>query len=393
MKLKDNLAKILIPILSILIAFIAGGIIILCLGKNPVEAYGYLFSGAFGSGRKMGQTLVIACPLIFTGLAAAFAYKCGVFNLGGEGQFIMSAVTSIFVSAKLGDAGMGGLLVSLLAGTVAGGIWGAIPGILKITRGLVGFLVGYETGSPWAGVLAGALSGIATNMIYAFCTITLCAEQTVYGMAINIFAPALASFIYRLSFSDTSTLIQGVSMGIMPIPVLSKIPVIFFQQSPLVYGAYLLVAVTAVFLNRTKAGLNFKAVGEFPKAAETLGINVVLQKYIACIICGALAGIGGAYLTICYTSTYSEGIVAGRGFIALSAVIFGRWMPTGVMFACLLFGFCDALQIRLQLLSPSTPYQILQMIPYLCTLFVLAFFGIKKSGPKANGQPYYREER
>ena len=111
MKLKDNLAKILIPILSILIAFIAGGIIILCLGKNPVEAYGYLFSGAFGSGRKMGQTLVIACPLIFTGLAAAFAYKCGVFNLGG-------------------------LLVSLLAGTVAGGIWGAIPGILKITRGL-----------------------------------------------------------------------------------------------------------------------------------------------------------------------------------------------------------------------------------------------------------------
>ena len=254
-----------------------------------------------------------------------------------------------------------------------------LDGIMAIGA-LVGFLVGYETGSPWAGVLAGALSGIATNMIYAFCTITLCAEQTVYGMAINIFAPALASFIYRLSFSDTSTLIQGVSMGIMPIPVLSKIPVIgsiFFQQSPLVYGAYLLVAVTAVFLNRTKAGLNFKAVGE----------------YIACIICGALAGIGGAYLTICYTSTYSEGIVAGRGFIALSAVIFGRWMPTGVMFACLLFGFCDALQIRLQLLSPSTPYQILQMIPYLCTLFVLAFFGIKKSGPKANGQPYYREER
>ena len=130
--------------------------------------------------------------------------------------------------------------------------------------------------------------------------------------------------------------------------------------------------------------LNSVANVGFPlSAAETLGINVVLQKYIACIICGALAGIGGAYLTICYTSTYSEGIVAGRGFIALSAV----------MFACLLFGFCDALQIRLQLLSPSTPYQILQMIPYLCTLFVLAFFGIKKSGPKANGQPYYREER
>ena len=270
-----------------------------------------------------------------------------------------------------------------------------LDGIMSIGA-LVGFLVGYRTGSPWAGILAGGGAGILGNMIYAFCTITLCAEQTVYGMAINIFAPALASFIYRLSFSDTSTLIQGVSMEAFPIPVLSQIPVlgnILFNQSILVYAAYLMVPVTSVFLNKTRAGLNFKAVGEFPKAAETLGIHVVFQKYIACILCGAMAGIGGAYLTICYTSTYSEGIVAGRGFIALSAVIFGRWMPSGVLMACLLFGFCDALQIRLQLISPSTPYQILQMIPYLCTLFVLAFFGIKKSGPKANGQPYYREER
>ncbi len=208
-----------------------------------------------------------------------------------------------------------------------------LDGIMAIGA-LVGFLTGYQTGSPWIGILAGAASGVAANMIYAFCTISLCAEQTVYGMAINIFAPALASFIYRLSFSDTSTLIQGVSMSNLQIPVLSRIPVlgtILFDQSPLVYAAYLLVPLTALFLNRTKAGLNFKAVGEFPKAAETLGINVVLQKYIACVICGAMAGIGGAYLTICYTSTYSEGIVAGRGFIALSAVIFGRWTPSGVL--------------------------------------------------------------
>ncbi|WP_077612585.1 ABC transporter permease [Clostridium sp. Marseille-P2415] len=298
------------------------------------------------------STVRMATPILFAALAETYSERAGLVNIGLDG--IMS--------------------------------FGA----------LAGFLIGFRTGSPMAGIAAGALSGIAINMIYAFCTIKLCAPQIVYGMAINIFAPALASFLYRLSFSDTSTLIQGVSMKAVPLPVLGNIPVIgpvFFNHIPLVYIAYLLVPVTAVFLNRTKAGLNFKAVGEFPKAAETLGINVVLQKYIACIICGALAGIGGAYLTICYTSTYSEGIVAGRGFIALSAVIFGRWMPAGVLLACLLFGFCDALQIRLQLLSPSTPYQILQMIPYLCTLFVLAFFGIKKSGPKANGQPYYREER
>ena len=139
--------------------------------------------------------------------------------------------------------------------------------------------------------------------------------------------------------------------------------------------------------------MNYKAVGEYPKAAESLGINVIRMKYIACIICGGLSGIGGAYLTTCYISTYSDGVVAGRGFIALSAVIFGRWMPGGVLLAALLFGFTDALQIRLQVINSNTPYQLLAMIPYLCTLFVLAFFGIKKAGPAANGKAYFREER
>lgn len=270
-----------------------------------------------------------------------------------------------------------------------------LDGIMSIGA-LIGFLAGYYSGNAWLGILAGALAGILINMIYAFCTIHLCAEQIVYGMAINILAPALASFIYRMVFADTSTLIQGTAMKVLPIPLLSQIPVIgsiLFNHTPIVYLSYLLVPLTAVFLSKTKAGLNYKAVGEFPKAAETLGINVIATKYMACMICGALAGIGGAYLTLCYTSTYSEGIVAGRGFIALSAVIFGRWMPSGVMLACLLFGFCDALQIRLQIISSNAPYQLLQMIPYIFTLLALAFFGIRKNGPKANGQPYYREER
>ena len=270
-----------------------------------------------------------------------------------------------------------------------------LDGIMAIGA-LVGFIVGFFTQNPWLGIFAGVAAGICINMIYAYATISLRAAQTVYGMALNLLAPALASFIYRIVFTDTTTLIKGVSIQTMPIPILSEIPfvgAIFFQHTPLVYFAYILVIVSTIFFNKTQMGLNFKAVGEFPKAAETLGINVILQKYIACIICGALAGLGGAYLTLCYTSTYSEGIVAGRGFIALSAVIFGRWLPGGVMVACLLFGFCDALQIRLQLINPGTPYQLLQMIPYLFTLVALAFFGIKKSGPKANGQPYFREER
>jgi general nucleoside transport system permease protein len=261
---------------------------------------------------------------------------------------------------------------------------------------LVGFLVCYITGNPYLGILAGAAGGVLINMVYAFCTITLGAEQIVYGMAINIFAPALASFIYKIYFGINSTLASATLMSAAPIPLLSKIPVlgnVLFNHTPIVYLAYLLVPITYVFLNKTKAGLNFKAVGEFPKAAESLGINVIRQKYIACIICGALAGIGGAYLTTCYISTYSDGVVSGRGFIALSAVIFGRWMPGGVLMAALLFGFTDALQLRMQVMSPNTPFQLLAMIPYLCTLFVLAFFGIKKAGPKANGKPYFKEER
>ncbi|MFT8351848.1 ABC transporter permease [Clostridium saccharoperbutylacetonicum] len=260
----------------------------------------------------------------------------------------------------------------------------------------IGFLVGYITGNPYIGILAGAIGGILVNMIYAFCVIHLCAEQIVYGMAINIFAPAIAAFIYKIYFGVNSSLIQGPLMDTLPIPLLSGIPIIgkvLFNHSPIVYCTYLMVIITAIFLNKTKAGLNFKAVGEYPRAAESLGINVIRQKYIACILCGALAGIGGAYLTTCYINTYSDGVVSGRGFIALSAVIFGRWMPGGVLLAALLFGFADALQLRMQVASSATPYQLLAMIPYICTLFALAFFGIKKAGPKANGKPYFREER
>ena len=261
---------------------------------------------------------------------------------------------------------------------------------------LVGFLTCYITGDPYLGILAGAIGGVLINMVYAFCTITLGAEQIVYGMAINIFAPAIASFIYKIYFGINSALITNTLMSAVPIPLLSKIPFlgnILFNHTPIVYFAYLLVPITYVFFNKTKAGLNFKAVGEFPKAAESLGINVIAKKYLASIICGALAGIGGAYLTTCYISTYSDGVVSGRGFIALSAVIFGRWMPGGVLLAALLFGFTDALQLRMQVMSSGTPYQLLAMIPYICTLFVLAFFGIKKAGPKANGKPYFKEER
>lgn len=259
----------------------------------------------------------------------------------------------------------------------------------------VGFIAGFATGNPYLGLLAGALAGVSMNMIFAFCTITLAAEQIVYGMALNILAPAVSTFLYRMVFGIQSSLVQGPSLQNIPIPFLSNIPIIgkaLFDQTFVVYFLYIAVIATMVFFNKTKLGLNYKAVGEYPKAAESLGIKVFRLKYIGCIICGALAGIGGAFLTTGYINTCSEGIVSGRGFIALSAVIFGRWMPSGVLIATLLFGFTDALQLRLQILSPSTPYQLISMLPYVFTLVALAVFGIKKAGPKANGKPYFREQ-
>ena len=295
----------------------------------------------------------MATPLIFLALAELYSQRAGLVHIGLEGL------------ASIGS--------------------------------LVGFFVSLITGNPFLGVLAGAAAGILVNMIYAYATITLCAEQIVYGMAINIFAPALASFIYRVYFGAGSELVQvslmetlASRMGITANGFITKL---FLDQTPMVYLAYLLVVFTVIYFNRTKSGLNYKAVGEYPKAAATLGIDVIGIKYTASVICGALAGIGGAYLTTCYTTTYVDGNIAGRGFIALAAVIFGRWNAGGVLIACLFFGFCDALQIRLQVGSYNIPYQFFQMIPYIATVVVLAAIGMKKAGPKSCGKPYRKEER
>lgn len=296
-------------------------------------------------------TIRMAVPLLFIALAELYSERAGMVNIGLEG---IAAIGS-----------------------------------------LAGFLVCYTTGSTWLGILCGALVGIAVNMIYAYATISLCANHTVYGMAINIFAPALASFIYRVYFGTGSDLKQITLMPGIAIPGLKDIPFfgdLLFNQTPMVYIAFALVIFTCIFFGKTRAGLNYKSVGEHPQAAATLGIPVIKIKYLSCVICGALCGIGGAYLTTCYSNTYTQGNIAGRGFIALAAVIFGRWSGSGVLLACLFFGFCDALQIRLQLGSFDLPYQFFQMIPYIATVVVLTVIGAKKSGPKANGQPYRREQ-
>lgn len=297
-------------------------------------------------------TVRMAVPLLLITLAELYSERAGMVNIGLEGLATVGA--------------------------------------------LAGFMMTFLTGSTWLGILGGALAGILVNMVYAYATISLCANHTVYGMAINILAPALASFIYRVYFGTGSSLKQIELMSTVSIPGLKDIPFVgnlLFNQTPMVYLTFAMVIFTSIFFNRSKAGLNYKSVGEHPKAAATLGINVIGIKYLSCVICGALAGIGGAYLTTCYSTTYTEGIVSGRGFIALAAVIFGRWTGGGALVACLFFGLCDALQIRLQVSSFGVPYQFFQMIPYVATVLVLAIVGSKKAGPQANGKPYRKEER
>lgn len=296
----------------------------------------------------VGATLRMMTPLLLVAIGELYSERAGLTNIGLDG--IMSV------------------------GTIAG------------------FIGGCVSGSPWIGLLLGVLSGILINMIYAFCTVTLRAGQIINGMALNILGPALVTYIYRRYFGITDTLVTVDIMENIHIPFLSDIPVVgmLFSATPVTYLAILLTVFTWFFFYKTKPGINFMAVGEYPRAAETMGINVIRTKYIACIICGALAGLGGAFLTTCYMSTFTEGMVTGRGFIALSAVIFGGWTPVGVFLATLLFGFVDALQLRLQVML-NFPYQILAMLPYLCTFAALVFMKNKNAGPKANGKEYSRE--
>lgn len=293
-----------------------------------------------------------AVPILLASLGEVFSERAGLVNIGLEGIMAVGAFTA--------------------------------------------FAVGKVTGNLWIGLLAGMAAGVVVNMIYAFCTVTLCSDQVVTSMAINILAPAVALFGYNLFVGSNPDNATGAQMPSIAIPGLFDIPIIgngLFNQSLLAYLAFLLVPVVWFFFKRFRAGLSFRSVGENPQAAETLGINVVRVKYVACIVCGALAAAGGAFLTICYTPIYTDGIVAGRGFIALATVIFGRWSAVGVMLASLLFGFFDGLNVALQASFQSAPVMFFKMIPYIFTIVALMFFGSKHGGPKANGKPYFRESR
>lgn len=328
MKQRENFTKIIVPVISILVAFIIGGIIILCLGKNPFQAYGYLFSGAFGSSRKIAQTLVIACPLIFTGLTASFSYKCGVFNLGGEGQFIIGAVASIFFITKSGMVGFPGLLISLLAGAAGGALWGAIPGILKVTRGL---------------------------------------NEMIVSIMLNYVAVLFMGYVY------TSLLRDGSVPQTYAVPDSTKIPVIS-KSFPAHWGigiALFLALACYYFLFHTSKGFKLRAVGLNATAAFFNGFPVNRYILFSFIISGGMAGLGGSVELHGKQLRLMSGFGQGYGFDGVAIALIAQLNPVGTAVVAFIFAVLRKGASTLQT-GMQVPTSIVDIIQALVIIFAVA---------------------
>ncbi|MDD7795248.1 ABC transporter permease [Clostridium sp. 'White wine YQ'] len=300
----------------------------------------------------LASTLALAAPLIFAGLGGVFSEKSGVVNIGLEGMMIIGAFFGVYGSHITGSA-----LVGLVFAVIAGGL---------------------------------------IALVHAFLSISLRAEQVISGTAINLFSQALAAFlIFKLFGKGGQT--DGVNGLDYTVPeIIRNIPVVGRFISGLnwfVFLAIIAVVVTHFIMYKTPWGLRIRSVGEHPQAADTLGINVYKTRYICVVISGMLAGLGGAALSLGMTPLYRDGMVAGRGFIALAALIFGNWKPVGTMWACLLFSFANALQLKSQAFGFNLPTEVYAIFPYIITMVALAGFVGKTQAPAADGIPYEKGKR
>ena len=316
-------------------------------------------------GIVLNATLMYTPPLLFAALGSCCSEKCGVVNIGIEGMMTVGAFT--------------------------------------------GAAVGYFVGNPWLAFIAAGLAGMVFALIHAFASITCKADQTISGTAINFLASGIAVYVCRLLFNgNTETK-----------PVQEKLPRIFnslfewcnenldgawceafakngfldnvFNTYASAYIAFLMVIVIWFLFYKTRFGLRLRAVGEHPQAADTLGVNVSLVRYVCVALSGFLAGLGGASITLATVSAFRPAIVVGQGFIAIAAVIFGKFKPQGAMFGCILFGFCNGLKVVLGS-SGSIPVNLISMIPYVVTIIALILFVGKAHVPAANGKPYIKSK-
>jgi simple sugar transport system permease protein len=307
------------------------------------------------SGRSMNlvgviqATVIKATPLTFAALSGVLCERAGVVNIAIEGMLL----TGAFVSAVVGSAF-----------------------------------------GPWAGILGAALAGGALAWVLAVLAIRYRVDQIIAGTIINIFAAGITSFLSSRVLVDIPSLNAPERMSAVPIPILNDIPVIgpiVFANNVFVYGMFFLVCALHIGLFKTRWGLRVRAVGEHPKAADTVGIDVLRTRYLNVVMGGMVAGVGGAFLVVGATGRFDKDMTAGRGFIGLAAMIFGAWTPIGAFLASLVFGFADSLQARLSVLNVPIPSEILLMVPYVVTIFVVAGLVGRSRAPAADGRPYVKE--
>jgi simple sugar transport system permease protein len=296
----------------------------------------------------LGSSLVRATPIALAALCGVISERCAVINIAIEGIMLMAAQSAVMVAT--------------------------------ITRSL------------YLGLLAAILTGGILAGIHAVLAIKFKVDQIVSGVAINIFATGATSFISaRFLEKNIDKLNNSGTFSIIPIPLLSKIPLlgpILFENTLIIYLMLILVVALHALLFYTPWGLRTRSVGEHPRAADTLGINVYLVRYVNVILGGMIAGIGGAYFSIGSVGRFDEIMTAGKGFIGLAAMIFGKWTPFGAFASSLIFGFADSLQIKLQILRVPIPSEFLLMAPYVGTMIVLAGVVGRAIPPAADGQPY-----
>lgn len=297
------------------------------------------------------------------------------------------AATDIRLATPLLLAGLGLLLMNL-SGILNIGAEGTM--LIATLMAVVG---SYYTGSVWIGVLFAMASGALVGLLFAFLTVTLRANQVVVGAAINILGSGLSATLFRILFGVSANVPLIDVFENWNIPLLSDIPFLgdaFFSQMPLVYIAFLMVPLISYYLFRTQSGLNLRAVGENPRAADTLGINVYKTQYLAIVVGSMIIAMGGAFMSTGLTKFFSEEMVSGRGFIALAAVIFGRYKPSGIMLAAIVFMAGTVAGNVLLASSSQIPYQFLTMLPYILTIVVLASFARNAVAPAELGKAYKR---
>jgi len=295
------------------------------------------------------STVLLSVPVTLGGLTGVMCERVAVINIGIEGQLLSAAFVGTIVGSSLGQ------WTGLIAATISGGLLGAVLAVLAIK---------YQV------------------------------DQIIAGVVINIFALGLTSFLATRVLGPNPDLNSPARFTVIEIPLLKDIPVLgnlLFKHNLFVYATFLIVIALHLGLFYTKWGLRSRSVGEHPKAADTVGINVFRMRYLNVILGGLIAGFGGAFLTLGSTGRFEENMTAGVGFIGLAAMIFGRWNPTGVLGAALVFGFARSLQQKLGILGTPIPSEFLAMAPYIVTIIVVAGLVGRARPPAADGQPYIKQ--